>query len=204
MADVYVELVPVTGRIAAELKKALLSADDDVKRAAKRWEREIDRELGDAEIDVDADTTKAKKEIERVEKGRYRAEVKVDVDQASLAKVHRAISSAGGGGGDLGLLSKGNIIGGASTLAVLAPNIVPAIGGVVQAAGQLSGVLGLLPAAAGAAGLAIGSLKIATAGFADAIKEVGDPAKFAEAIKALAPKAQQAATACHPRVGGAG
>ena len=78
---------------------------------------------------------------------------------------------------------------------VIAPNIVPAIGNVVAVAGQLSGVLGLLPAGAGAAALAIGSLKIATMGFGDAIKAVGDPAKFNEAVAKLAPAAQESARA---------
>ena len=52
-----------------------------------------------------------------------------------------------------------------------------------------------MPAVVGAAGLAFGSLKIGMSGFADAIKEIGDPEKFAEAIKQLSPAAQQAATA---------
>lgn len=57
--------------------------------------------MSDAEVEVTADTTKAKKEIQKVEKGRYRAEVKVDVDKAALAKT-RALLSGGGGGRGLG------------------------------------------------------------------------------------------------------
>ena len=69
IADVYVEILPVTGKISDGIKRALLGVDDDVRKAAKRWKSEIDRELGDAEVEVDADTTKARKEIEKVEKG---------------------------------------------------------------------------------------------------------------------------------------
>jgi hypothetical protein len=99
IADVYVTVLPETSKIGDGIKKALLAADDDVRRAAKRWKKEIDRELSDAEVEVTADTAKAKKEIQAVEKGRYRAEVKVDVGQASLAKTRALLSGGGGGGG---------------------------------------------------------------------------------------------------------
>lgn len=52
IADVYVTLVPESGRISAALKKELLSVDGDVKRAAQRWSREIDRELGKADAEA--------------------------------------------------------------------------------------------------------------------------------------------------------
>lgn len=204
VADVFVTLLPSTEKISEGLKKELLKSDKDVRAAARRWKKEIDAELKDAEIDVTADTAAARKEIKDVEKGRYTAKVRVELDQASLAKARASLSGVGGGGG-AGKAAASVAKGEALTAAVgLAPNVVPLIGSAVQTVSQLSGVLGLIPAAAGAAGLAIGSLKIATVGFADAINEVGDPAKFAEAIKALAPNAQQAATACHPRVGGVG
>ena len=117
-----------------------------MRKIAREWGREIQQGIGDAEIDVDADTTKAKKEIRDVEKGHYKAEVKVDVDQASLAKTRRVIASAGGGGGGvgsaLGNLGKGEAL----TLALgIGPNVVPLIGSAGQAVAQLSGVLGLSP-----------------------------------------------------------
>ena len=77
--------------------------------------------------------------------------------------------------------------------AVLAPTAIAGVGKVVAAAGQLTGVLGLIPAAAGAAGLAFGSLAVGVSGFSDAIKEVGDVEKFNAAVAQLAPNAQQAA-----------
>jgi hypothetical protein len=45
IADVYVTVLPETSKIADGIKRALLSVDDDVRKAAKRWKREIDREL---------------------------------------------------------------------------------------------------------------------------------------------------------------
>jgi hypothetical protein len=193
-----VEILPETSKVAAGLKRALLKADDDIRDAAKRWKRIIDRELGDAdaEVEVTADVSKARKEIEKVEKGRYEAKIRVDVDKASLAKARATISRAGGGaGGGAGALGALKSLGKGEALVAgvgLAPNIVPLMGQIVTAAGQLSGVLGLIPAAAGAAGLAIGSLKIATLGFGDAIKAVGDPEKFAESLQTLTPAATAA------------
>jgi hypothetical protein len=67
IADVYVTVLPETGRIADGIKKALRDADDDVRQAAKRWRRDIDRELGKPEVDVDADTSKAKREVEKLD-----------------------------------------------------------------------------------------------------------------------------------------
>ena len=67
IADVYVTVIPETGRIADGIKKALRDADDDVRQAAKRWRRDIDRELGKPEVDVDADTSKAKREVEKLD-----------------------------------------------------------------------------------------------------------------------------------------
>jgi hypothetical protein len=155
---VYVTVLPETSKIADGIKRALLAVDDDVRKAAKRWKREIDRELSgtDAEVKVTADTANAKKEIQAVEKGRYTAHVNVDVDDASLAKATAKIRAASGGGGGRGGGLGGSGLGGpaklfAGTQAIgLAPNIVPAIGQVVSAAGQLSGVLGLIPASTSA------------------------------------------------------
>lgn len=53
--------------------------------------------------------------------------------------------------------------------------------------------IALLPAVAAAGGAAMGTLAIATHGFGDAIKHMGDPKKFAEALQSLSPTAQQAA-----------
>ena len=51
----------------------------------------------------------------------------------------------------------------------------------------------LLPAAAAAAVAGIGTLKIATSGFDQAIKDIRDQKKFAEDLQAISPAAQQAA-----------
>lgn len=51
----------------------------------------------------------------------------------------------------------------------------------------------LIPAAATAAGVGMGTLALATSGFGDAIKDIRDPEKFAEGLAGISPRAQQAA-----------
>jgi hypothetical protein len=87
IASVYVwprvEVLPETAKIADGLKRALLEADKDVREAARRWKRIIDRELSGetVEVDVDADTTKARKEIDKAAKGQ-KSTIEVDADAA--------------------------------------------------------------------------------------------------------------------------
>lgn len=71
----------------------------------------------------------------------------------------------------------------------------PVLLAAAAAATAATGALGLLPGVAAAAGAGIGSLVIATRGFGDAITNMGDPDKFAEALQTLSPNAQQAALA---------
>jgi hypothetical protein len=76
-------------------------------------------------------------------------------------------------------------------IAALGPALVT-VAGVAASASQ---ALLLIPAAATAAGAAFGTLKLATMGFSEALDAMGDPEKFAEGLKALAPNAQQAVLA---------
>lgn len=64
---------------------------------------------------------------------------------------------------------------------------------IVDAVRQLSGVLGLLPAAISGAAFSIGTLKIAFYGVGDALKDMmaNDPKKFLEDIAQMAPAAAQ-------------
>jgi len=96
---------------------------------------------------------------------------------------------------DMSLLSAGKYI--SALRAVALPAAISqafAIGvQLAAAAAAASQAILLLPAAATAAGAAIGTLTLATAGFGDAIKDIGDPEKFATALQSLSPNAQQAA-----------
>ena len=82
IADVYVDVIPTTAKIADGIKKALLSADDDVRKAAKRWQKEIEAELKDTKIRVGADTAEAEKKIDKAAEDRS-ATVEVDADTAA-------------------------------------------------------------------------------------------------------------------------
>jgi phage-related protein len=76
-------------------------------------------------------------------------------------------------------------------------------GGLVSVAGALSQAAGaalLIPAALGAGVIAVGALTIGLQGMGDALKVVGDTAKFNEAIKDLSPNARSFALAVHDLV----
>lgn len=72
---------------------------------------------------------------------------------------------------------------------------IKVVAGAAAAVEQLAGAALLLPAGALAGAAAFGTLKIATSGFGDAMKNLDDPAKFAEAIGKLSPNARAAAVA---------
>lgn len=76
-----------------------------------------------------------------------------------------------------------------------AVGLVPVLMGVVSAVAATQGAIGLLPAVAFTAAVGIGGLKVATAGFGDALAEMDDPEKFAEALEKLSPAARTSAQA---------
>ena len=65
IAIVYVDVLPVTGKIADGIAKALRDADDDVRKAARRWGKEIERGLGKPEVTVDSATKAAERKVEK-------------------------------------------------------------------------------------------------------------------------------------------
>lgn len=70
---------------------------------------------------------------------------------------------------------------------------VPTILAIGAAATTAAGSLWLLPAAAAVAAAAVGTLVVGLQGFSEAMKQRGDPEKFAEAIAKLSPAARDAA-----------
>ncbi|QBI98668.1 tape measure protein [Mycobacterium phage Bobby] len=77
--------------------------------------------------------------------------------------------------------------------AVIGGGMLVTMAAAAEAAVTASQSLVTLPAIATAAGAAFGTLAIGMHGFSDAVKEMGDPEKFAEALQSLSPAAQQAA-----------
>ena len=103
-------------------------------------------------------------------------------------RAHRELRDVGRSGGSSGAIDAGGALR-AVGISAAVPVLAAATGAAVSAAGALA----LLPAAAGAAAAAFGTLKLATLGFGDALKDIRDPEKFAEALQSLSPNAQQAA-----------
>lgn len=89
IADVYVTVLPETGKIADGIKKALRTADDDVIEAAKRWKKEIEKALKGIKIDVDVDDVD--RELDEVEKKARKKKPKVkvepEIDKSAMDKL---------------------------------------------------------------------------------------------------------------------
>lgn len=135
-----------------------------VERLAKRLDA-LDGKR--ARVTVDADTAGAHRKIQTLDKSFGAATIRI----AALGRAMGALALPG---------------------AIVAAT--PAIASLGSSAVTASGALWLLPAAATAGGIAMAALKVGTAGFGEAMKNMGDPAKFAEAIAKLSPAARDAAT----------
>ncbi|HEX5404797.1 MAG TPA: hypothetical protein VFX16_21120 [Pseudonocardiaceae bacterium] len=73
----------------------------------------------------------------------------------------------------------------------------------ISVAAALSGTLGLIPAAAVAGGVGLSALKIGVSGFGAALRDSGNPKKYAADLKTLAPAARDTAVeikALHPQL----
>lgn len=185
----YVAVLPETSRLAEILRRAFREVDDDARRAGQRWAAEIERALhGAGHVNVDADTRRARERIRDLDREiRRRRAIEIDIDRGKIA------SAAGTAGR---LFAKA--LGGAAVGALGGLAITGGVGGLTALTGaiaQAGGALALLPAAVGGAAVAIGGLKVAALGFGDALKNIGDPKKFADALADLSPNAQAAALA---------
>lgn len=144
------------------------------------------------EIPLDLDTGTAAAELSAFEKRMeqsHKIDLKVGLDRSALSQASSALRSLSS---SLGGVGKATAI---TSLGLAAAAAVPAI---LQLGAALVPVVGVLPVAlAGATALvpALGALVIGFRGFGDALSSMDDPEKFAEALKNLAPSAQQAATA---------
>lgn len=140
--------------------------------------------LTDATVTVDLDTGAAAAELDEIARDR-RSHVAVEVDKASLTRVTGVLGKLNGSLAALNPTKMAALSSGLAAAAYSAGNLAAAL---VPAAGAI----GLLPAAgfAGAAGIA--TLTIGLQGFGAAAKAVaeGDTKKLAEAMKGLAPAAQ--------------
>lgn len=138
-------------------------ATEDLDRA-KRAEADAHRSAASAIKDYDKEAEKAHRNTHRFSN-----------DMQSLA------------GSMLGIRAAGPL--GAAALGVIGLAAID----VAKFAVTASQSIGLIPAAAATAAAGVGTLKLATMGFGQAMKDIGDPEKFATDLAALAPAAQQTA-----------
>lgn len=191
----------------------------DMKGFRADLERELKKINTDFTIDIKigkVDTKAAQIQITEfrkfVESNDLSIHAKVDLDtksaDANLARMRAegektAKSSDGLGGSflrtalSIGKLGAGV---GASTLKLGAMSVAlvaatQAAGALVTTAAQMLPIVGLIPGAALAAGTSLAVVKLGLKGFSDTLKNIGDEAKFVEALNKLAPAAQTAARA---------
>jgi phage-related protein len=144
-------------------------------------------------LGVTADTSKALADLATVARDR-KATIKAEVDRSKVDEVKDVLDRLGdsaskAGGALVGMMMPQLWSG----LAIAAVPVIEALAAgllaVVASASQAVGVIGLLPAALGAAGLAAFTLKLGFTGVGAAMKAIadGDAKKLAEAMKELAP-----------------
>jgi hypothetical protein len=205
--------------VAKQIEKKNKAVGEALRLAAKRNKLESDlQKILDGHNEeittiVKVDTRQAKKDLDDWS----RAWKKFYSDQARDKKKHddlmartadnqksevlkRAAGIGGGGGltagiaktagyglGGTALGGLGGLVGAGGTGA-----LVQGASSIAAAIAQMSGALATLPAALGAAATVVGTLQVATAGFADALKNLGEP-DFEKGLKNLSQNARDAA-----------
>ncbi len=81
IAELYATVLPETSKIADGIVRAFREVDPKAREAGRRWGREIQRGIDDVNVELKADTAKARSEIDEVVKDR-KATVEVDADAA--------------------------------------------------------------------------------------------------------------------------
>lgn len=163
-----------------KVKKNSKSTDDDLERAsirvtiARRAEADAHRAAGAALQKYQDDIDKARRKAEEAANELERAGKNANDFGKMLANIANAIIPGSG-------------------IGMAALPIVGALVDLVPVAASASQSLLLIPTAAGGAITALGTLKLATEGFDNALKNMSDPVKFAAALEKLSPNAQQLA-----------
>jgi phage-related protein len=83
IADIYVTLLPETSQIADGITRSLREVDPKVAEASRRWGREIQEGIAGVQVDVKAETAKAKAEIDAAAHDRH-STIHVNVDRDRL------------------------------------------------------------------------------------------------------------------------
>lgn len=147
-------------------------------------------------IKLDEAKKRSGEDLEKLD--RRRAEALASLEDAKRAEEEREKKKKGGGNkGSMGVLGSmltdlPGVPGGRAG-AVIGSGALIVMASMAEAVVTASQAMALLPAVGVAAGAAMATLAIGTQGFGDAIKDMGDPEKFAKALAGLSPNAQQAA-----------
>jgi hypothetical protein len=200
IADLYVTVMPETSKIADGIVRAFREVDPKATEAGRRWGREIQRGMDDVKVELKADTTKAKAEIDEaakdkkatVEVGADTAKAKAEIDETARDRrstIHLNVDKDRFGGAVEGELtqmgsrlagsaaSSGASIG-TSMGAGLAPALmtagIAALAGIASAA---SGIVGLMPAGLAGAGSIVATLAVGLDGVKDAWDAAGKAAQ---------------------------
>lgn len=184
-------------RVTAETSKTLADAERDLDRVRQDGTATVEQ-LNDAEerrrVAFNEHNSAMQRQI-TMQNSLTRANKSYLSSLSSIARAQQQAADEGGAG--QGLLTAGKYVSAIRSVAIPGTILAAASMGaqVVAAASIASQALWLIPGAAAAGAAGIGTLSLATMGFGDAIKDIGDPEKFAEAIQNLSPNAQQAALA---------
>ena len=170
---------------AAEAQLGRLTAQIESLRG-KKVTPEVRADLAAAEAELAAYS----EQLAALDRKRVNVKVDADVDGATR-KIQVFDKSTGAATIRVAALARAL---GMVALPAAIVGATPMIASLGASAVQAAGSLWLLPAAATAGGIAFGALKVGLAGFGDAMKNLDDPKKFAEAIAKLSPAAREAAT----------
>ncbi|AIY32386.1 tape measure protein [Mycobacterium phage Porcelain] len=184
------------------LKRVQKDRDDVVKSLTKSEEEH--RKANDAAKKSLEDLRKANEDVEKAVRSREEAVKSLhEAEEAEEEKRRKRVDRdrRGGrgrrGGGGLGVI--GNMLTDLPFVpsgragAFMGGGLLITMASAMEAVVTASQSLALTPAILMAAGAGFGTLALGVSGFGDAIKDMGDPEKFAEALQSLSPAAQQAA-----------
>lgn len=172
-------------RAYAQEARSLTADERDLEVRRRSHERTL-RSIATAERDV----ASAKRDSAAAARDAERALTRHDATERRLGRGGRD-GQAGRVAG--GILTDIPFVPGGRAGGVIGAGAVLGLANIAEAAVTASQALAALPAVAAAAGAGVGTLALATVGFGQAMKDIGDPEKFAADIQSLSPAAQQAA-----------
>ncbi|WP_368834364.1 transglycosylase family protein [Mycobacterium intracellulare] len=205
LAEIYVEVLPSTAKIADGIVRGLREADPKVAEAARRWGREIQSGIGGVKVDVEADTAKAKAEIDEAAKDK-KATVELDADTAKaeaqidvaardrkatievdadtlVSSVQRSFSQAAPAMAGVGTQLSQSLASSGSSAATSVGGSLSGAMGPVGTALSVALIGGAVTAAAGVAAALSGALGLIPAGLAGGVGVIGTLVTGLDGIK---------------------